>query len=150
LRLPEDIETALGWYQDPEVLFYSEGPGVTGFNRTRIERMYRWLLDRGEVFFIEVEGFEGTWQPVGDVALCETMIPIVIGEAQYRNRGVGSHALAQVIEVARDHGWTKLVAHKIFSYNLRSMQLFEKAGFVRTATRMDENGQSYAVYEKML
>ncbi len=80
LRLPEDIETALGWYQDPEVLFYSEGPGVTGFNRTRIERMYRWLLGRGEVFFIEVEGFEGTWQPVGDVALCETMIPIVIGE----------------------------------------------------------------------
>lgn len=148
LNLPEDIEIAVPWYADPEVLYFSEGPGVQAFDRIRIEKMYRWLSDRGHVFVIEV--FDETWRPVGDAALSETLMPIVIGDAQYRNRGVGSQALQLLIDVARSRGWTKLVAHKIFAYNARSMKLFEKAGFVRTGTGVDDREQEYVRYEKML
>lgn len=148
LNLPDDIEVAIPWYADQEVLCFSEGPGVQAFDRIRIEKMYRWLSDRGHVFVIEV--FDETWRSVGDAALCEALMPIVIGDVKYRNRGVGSQALQLLIEAARSRGWTKLVAHKIFSYNARSMKLFEKAGFVRTGTGIDDQEQAYVRYEKML
>jgi RimJ/RimL family protein N-acetyltransferase len=148
LNLPQDIEIALPWYADPEVLYFSEGPSVPPFDKARIEKMYRWLSERGHVFVIEV--FDETWRPVGDAALCETLMPIVIGDAQYRNRGVGSQALQLLIDAARSRGWRKLVAHKIFAYNARSMKLFEKAGFVRTDTGVDDQEQAYFRYEKTL
>ncbi len=148
LHLPEDIETALPWYADPEVLYFSEGPGVPAFDRARIEKMYRWLSERGDVFVIEV--LDETWRPVGDAALCATLMPIVIGDARYRNRGIGRQVLTLLIDVARSRGWTKLVAHKIFAYNERSMKLFENAGFVRTGTGVDDQEQAYVRYEKTL
>ena len=100
LNLPDDIEVAVPWYADQEVLYFSEGPGVQACDRIRIEKMCRWLSDRGHVFVIEI--FDETWRPVGDAALCETLMPIVIGDVKYRNRGVGSQALQRLIEVARD------------------------------------------------
>ena len=35
LHLPEDIETAVSWYADQEVLYFSEGQSVPTFDRIR-------------------------------------------------------------------------------------------------------------------
>jgi RimJ/RimL family protein N-acetyltransferase len=147
LTLPDDIDRATPWYADPDVLYFSEGTTVP-FDTARIEGMYRWLSARGQVFIIEV--FDGGWIPVGDISLCENLIPIVIGDPRYRGRGVGSRALGLLIEEAKKLGWTKLIAHQIFSYNHRSLKLFEKYGFRKTDTGVDRDGREFFRYEKEL
>ncbi|PSR23493.1 MAG: hypothetical protein C7B45_02850 [Sulfobacillus acidophilus] len=115
LNVAEDVNLALSWYADPEVLYFSEGANAGRFDAARVERMYRWLLHKGRVFIVEV--FDEGWRAVGDVALCPELMPIVIGDPQYRNRGVGTQVLCLLIEEARRSGWTKLVAHKVYRYN---------------------------------
>lgn len=148
LDLPGDIDRAVPWYSDPDVLFFSEGPGVLPFDRTRIENMYRWLSTRGQVFIIEV--LDGQWLPVGDASLCENLMPIVIGDSRYQNRGVGSQVLRLLIEKAQELGWSHLIAHQIYSYNIRSIKLFEKFGFTKTETGINKQGQEFFRYEKWL
>ncbi len=147
LTLPDDIALAMPWYADPDVLHFSEGTTVP-FDADRIEGMYRWLSVRGQVFIIEV--CDGGWTAVGDISLCENLMPIVIGDARYRGRGVGSQALGLLIEEAKTLGWTKLVAHQIFSFNERSLKLFEKFGFRKTDTGVDSQGREFFRYEKEL
>ncbi|QQE81026.1 GNAT family N-acetyltransferase [Alicyclobacillus sp. SO9] len=148
LALPGDVETAASWYANPEVLYFSEGAKVPPFSKHRIENMYRWLSEKGTVYIIEV--FEGKWVPVGDAALCKDLIPIVIGDNRYRNRGIGSRVLELLIEDAITLGWNTLIAHKVFSYNTPSIKLFEKYGFIRTFVGVDENGEMFFRYEKSL
>lgn len=52
------------------------------------ERMCRYLNDHAELYMIEVRGAHG-WQTIGDVALAPDVLPIVIGEAEWRSRGIG-------------------------------------------------------------
>ncbi len=148
LDLPGDIDLAVPWYSDPEVLYFSEGIGVLPFDKARIENMYQWLSARGQVFIIEV--FDARWIAVGDASLCENLMPIVIGDSRYHSRGVGSQVLSLLIEKAQELGWRRLVAHQIYSYNTRSIKLFEKFGFVKTETGVDKNGQECFRYEKTL
>lgn len=148
LSLPDDVELALPWYADTEALYFSEGPEAKPFDGQRLIKMYEWLSRQGQVFIIEV--MEERWTAIGDATLCEGMIPIVIGDGRYRGRGIGSHVLALLIQEARLRGWEKLVAHKIYSYNTRSRKLFEKHGFIRMNSGVDENGTAYHRYEKRL
>lgn len=147
LTLPDDIDLAIPWYADPDVLYFSEGT-TEPFDTTRIHGMYRWLSERGQVFIIEV--FDEDWIPVGDISLCANLIPIVIGDPRYRGRGVGSQALGLLIEEATRLGWSKLIAHQIFSYNHRSLKLFQKFGFQKTETGVDSQGREFFRYEKDL
>lgn len=100
------------------------------------------------VYIIEV--FDGGCLPVGDVALREDLMPIVIGDRRYRHRGVGSSVLKLLIEEAKRLGWRKLIAHKIFAYNTPSIKLFEKYGFVKMSSQVEEDGQEFFRYEKIL
>lgn len=146
LKLPDDIKWAQPWYSDPEVLYLSEGPTSPPFDAARVERMYQYLAERGDVYIIEV--YDQVWRPVGDITLTDNdMTPIVIGEARYRNHGVGTEALQLLIEKARQKHLGKLVAHAIFQYNPRSARLFEKCGFKRTASGVDSHGQAFWRYE---
>lgn len=148
LQLPQDVALALPWYNDPETLYFAEGPNVAAFDAQRIAKMYEWLSQKGQVYIIEVRA--GHWQAVGDATLCQDLIPIVIGDPQFRNRGVGTQTLQLLIEKARQQGWTTLVAHKIYTYNTRSIRMFEKCGFVQTATGVDDNGETFVRFEKFL
>ncbi|MCI0184911.1 hypothetical protein MM817_03208 [Acidibacillus sp. S0AB] len=148
LILPDDVEIAIPWYTDAEVLYFSEGPNVAPFDYNRIEKMYKWLSQRGQVYIIEV--FDGGWVPVGDVTLCEELIPIVVGDNRYRRRGVGSRVIELLIEKAKGFGWSKLTAHKIFAYNTPSIKLFENHGFIKTSSETDEDGHEFFRYERKL
>lgn len=90
LRNPDKIEwnTALPWYQNPKVLYFSEGVTDKVYDIETINRMYSYLSSIGELYFIE--SFEdGIWKPIGDVTLSEKNMPIAIGEEKYWDKGIG-------------------------------------------------------------
>ena len=94
VRLDAPPAAALSWYQDPETLWMVDGKREP-YTPERLARMYDWLAERGELWFIEVRD-EGTgvgWRPVGDVTLCPSDLPIVIGEKDQRARHVGRRVI---------------------------------------------------------
>lgn len=140
-RLPEDIALAVAWYQDPEVLHFSEGEGVGPYDEAVVGRMYEHFLDRGTMFIVEVEMGDGRWHPIGDAALCRDTLPIVIGDPNYRSHGYGRRVLALIIEQARVLGWDELRVGKVFDYNERSLRLYAGAGFEVTGNDVDDAGR---------
>ena len=44
IRLPGNLTITLPWYQDEEVLYFSEGEGTTPYDLTTIKRMYNYLI----------------------------------------------------------------------------------------------------------
>ncbi|HWI66755.1 MAG TPA: GNAT family protein [Symbiobacteriaceae bacterium] len=138
--LPDDVSHALPWYRDPEVLYGSEGVDVAPYDFDGILGMYKYLTGIGELYIVEVAGPDG-WLPVGDVTLAPHTLPIVIGDAAYRSKGLGKRVIALLVERARSLGWERLAVKSIYTYNLRSRRLFEGAGFRITRTWVDERGQ---------
>ena len=97
----------------------------------RLARMYEWLAERGEPWFIEVrdEGTEGGWRAVGDVMLCPGDLPIVIGEKDQRSHHVGRRVIEALCERARELGWREVLVDEIYSWNVASQRCFSAAGF---------------------
>ncbi len=81
----EDVHCAIPWYQDKEVLYFSEGNGTEPYDIHTISRMYSHLSQVGELYMIEICHNE-EWLPIGDVTLSREMVPIVIGEQDFRGR----------------------------------------------------------------
>jgi len=140
------------WYNDPEVLYYSEGDDVTGYSLNEIQEIYR-----GEdpltrfCFIIEYAG-----QPIGACWLqrmnmehllrqfshqdCRR-IDLVIGEKDYWNQGIG----AEVIELLTDFGFQVKQVDAIFGcsiadYNPRSRRAFEKNGYILLQENREADG----------
>ena len=119
---------ALGWYQDEELVYLVDGVREP-YTLEKLGHMYRWLDERGELYFIEAMQ-DGQWRPIGDVTLMPDDLPIVIGEAEYRGKGVGGHVLRALIARGREIGLARLSVQMIYHYNAASLRCFEKAGFV--------------------
>ncbi|WP_239551651.1 GNAT family N-acetyltransferase [Streptococcus saliviloxodontae] len=106
----------------------------------KLERMYRYLDQHGELFFIDV--LKGSdWLPIGDVCLSPENLPIVIGDAAYRGQGIGSKVLSFLISRAREKGFAKLFIQEIYDENKASQRLFKSLGF--KACFKTEKGSSY-------
>ena len=149
LRLPADLEVALPWYADPEVLQFSEGGADEPYSVATVRQTYEVLASKGEVFIIEADAGNG-WRPIGDVTLGEDGIPITIGDPPYRSRGFGTRTLALLVARARALGWDKLVTNPILLSNERSLRMFERAGFVRDEFVRDESGDGAVTMRKAL
>ena len=121
-------QVALPWYQDPEVLRFSEG-GEPPYDRARLRRMYDVLSTKGELYLIELREADG-WRAIGDAALLPDDVPIVIGRPEDRSRGLGGEVLQLLLHRARALGWTQLRTGSIHPANARSRRMFERAGFV--------------------
>lgn len=119
---------ALKWYQDRELVYLVDGVREP-YTPEKLGQMYRWLNERGELYFIEALR-DGLWRPIGDVTLMPDDLPIVIGEAEYRGKGVGGRVLRALIERGRALGYARLGVQMIYHYNTASLRCFEKAGFV--------------------
>ena len=137
-----DADRAVAWYQDPEVLAGSEGPGTPPFDRERVLRMYRFLESIGELFMIEVRSDSG-WVLVGDVTLAPATLPIVIGEKAYRHQGVATRVLTLLIQRAKERGLSSLQAKHIWIENVASRRLFARAGFEEVEVGTDTQGRSF-------
>jgi len=138
-RIPDDVDAALPWYADREVLDGAEGEGTPPYDRDTVIRMFRYLEERGELYLIEIR--EGdAWRPVGDAALLPDSVPIVIGSAGHRGKGLGTRVLRLLIERAIALGRSELTAATIYTTNERSLRLYEGAGFVRQELTTPEDG----------
>jgi RimJ/RimL family protein N-acetyltransferase len=124
----EYVRLALPWYQDPEVLKFSEG-GEPPYDAARVGRMYDMLSDKGELYLIEVREDAG-WRVVGDAALLPDDLPIVIGRPEDRERGFGGEVLQLLLLRARESGRTQLLTAGIHPDNVRSLRMFGRAGFI--------------------
>lgn len=150
LIIPDDIPVACVWYQDAELVHFSEGDYVA-YDEDTVVRMYRWLSNRGFLFLIEYRPIvSSAWIPIGDAALCRDMVPIAIGDKAHRSRGIGTRVLRLLISEARACGWDKVIAHKIFIDNIRSIRMYERCGFRRVSMDIDHAGRPFYRYERIL
>ncbi len=145
VKLPADISIAVPWYQDPEVLYYSEGKDVSPYNYKIVEKMYKTLSSEGELYIIEIFT-NGEWLPIGDVTLSKDDLPIVIGVKNYRSKGIGKRVLCLIIKRAKELGWKKLKVKKVLGYNKRSKHLFESVGF-QSYIEYSEEGEKFWRFE---
>lgn len=138
LRKPEPSQwaMALPWYQDPQVLRFSEGTDQP-YDMEVVNRMYEYLQEIGELYFIEIK--EGDqWLPIGDVTLADTTMPVTIGIPKYWGQGIGRKAIIRLLDRARDLGYKTIKLKKIYHYNQRSQRMFQAVGFKKIAE--DETG----------
>ena len=130
-RFDGAYDFALEWYQDPEVVWLVDGVREP-YSPEKLKRMYEYLDKAGELYFIEALK-DGVFVPIGDVTLWQDDMPIVIGDAGYRGRGVGRRVVAALIERGRALGWKKLRVDEIYHYNVASQTCFQRAGFKETS-----------------
>lgn len=140
-KVTQDCAFALAWYQDPETLLLVDGDD-TPYTMERLLRMYRYLSDRGEAWFIEVKTDAG-FEPIGDVTFWQEDLPIVIGPKQWRGRGIGGRVLRALIARGKELGFPCLKVREIYDYNTGSRRLFESVGFRQC--RKTAKGASYSL-----
>lgn len=118
---------AYGWYQDPDTLWMVNADR-TPYSKEQTDRMYAYLNDHGELYFIELLQ-AGEFVPVGDVTFWDDDMPIVIGPPECRGKGIGRRVVQALIERGRSLGFSKLSAGDIYDWNLPSRTLFTSMGF---------------------
>ncbi len=118
---------ALEWYQDEETLMLVDGANEP-YDLDRLGRMYRYLEARGELYFIEVKSEQG-YEPIGDVTFWQQDMPIVIGQPEYRGKGIGRKVIAKLVQRAKTLGYDTIYVNEIYSYNVGSKKMFTGIGF---------------------
>lgn len=118
---------AFEWYQDSNTVMFVDGH-ADPYNLIQLDRMYSYLNEHGELYFIEVLE-DGHFKPIGDVTFSRDDMPIVIGEAKYRGRGIGKLVITSLIDRAKTQGYHQLAVREIYDWNIHSQALFESCGF---------------------
>ncbi len=136
----EEWKVALPWYENPKVLYYSEGLIQGIYDMEIVNRMYGYLSSIGELYFIEILE-KDTWIPIGDITLSEKNMPIIIGDEKYWGRGIGKKSVLALIDRAKSIKLDKIQIPTIYKYNERSKNLFISIGFIKV--KEDENSEFY-------
>lgn len=126
-RFDGNFAFALPWYQDLELVYLVDGK-KDPYTMERLEQMYRYLDDQGELYFVEVLESCG-YRPIGDVTFWKDDLPIVIGEPDYRGKGIGRSVIAALVERGRALGYDTLWVDEIYDFNEGSRRCFESVGF---------------------
>jgi len=122
---------AVEWYQDAETLRLIGGNTVP-YDAEKVARMYRYLDNKGELYFIEIlDG--GYFRPIGDVTWWKDDMPIVIGDASCRGRGIGRRVIGALVNRARSLGFASLGVDEIYHFNAASRRMFEACGFTKSS-----------------
>lgn len=118
---------ALPWYQDPETVYLVDGVREP-YTPEKLDRMYAYLEGCGELYWIEAAE-DGLWRPIGDVTFWRDDMPIVIGDRQYRGRGIGRQVVTALVRRGQSLGYDWLRVREIYDCNAASRRCFEAAGF---------------------
>ena len=130
---------ALAWYQDEETVWLVDG-NRNPYNSERLAGMYNYLNEAGELYFVEI--IENcTYKPIGDVSFWQEDMPIVIGDPNYRGKGIGRRVILTLIQRGKLLGYDRLEVGEIYDWNEGSRRCFESVGF--TAYEKTEKGHSY-------
>ena len=130
---------ALTWYQDEETVWLVDG-NRNPYTVERLEGMYRYLNNAGELYFTEVLE-NGIYKPIGDVTFWQEDMPIVIGDPNYRGKEIGRRVILSLIQRGKMLGYDRLEVGEIYSWNVGSRRCFESVGF--TPYEKTEKGHSY-------
>ena len=98
------------------------------YREETLKCMYEYLNKQGELYFIEVMEND-TYKPIGDVCFWKDDMPIVIGEKDYRGKGIATKVLSFLIERGKILGFDSLRVNEIYEFNTASRRCFEKLGF---------------------
>lgn len=120
-------EFAFDWYQDEETVYLVDGVRKP-YSEETLQCMYEYLNKQGELYFIEVAEND-TYKPIGDVCFWKDDMPIVIGEKNYRGKGIATKVISALIERGRILGFDSLRVNEIYEFNTASRRCFEKLGF---------------------
>ena len=109
-------ETALPWYQDPDVCKQVDNRD-TPYDAELLHRMYDYLCANGDCYYIE---YEGTL--VGDVSLQDNAeIAIVVSKA-FQNQHIGRRCVLEMIKLAGEKGMERVKAN-ISPFNTQSQRM---------------------------
>lgn len=133
---------AFDWYQDEETVKLVDGVGAKRYDFNKLKRMYEYLNTKGELYYIEILD-DRKFVPIGDVTFWKEDMPIVIGNKNYRGKGIGKKVIKVLLERARELGYKEIKVREIYVYNIASQKLFESMGFKKTGCTKD--GFSYAL-----
>ncbi|WP_202621503.1 GNAT family N-acetyltransferase [Anaerocolumna sedimenticola] len=134
------FDFAFQWYQDEETVRLVDGEYATVYDMEKLHRMYDYLNNHGELYFIEILKLN-EYIPIGDVTFWQEDIPIVIGDKRYRNCGIGTLVIRTLIKRAISIGFKTIYVNEIYDYNEVSRALFLRNGF--NAYKKTERGSAY-------
>lgn len=133
---------AFDWYQDEDTVKLVDGLNAKKYDFNTLKSMYQYLNNVGELYFIEIlENNE--FIPIGDVTFWKDDMPIVIGDKNYRNKGIGKKVIEALIGRAKELGYQEIKVREIYTYNIASQRLFESVGFKKSGNTA--NGFSYTL-----
>jgi len=135
-----DFDIVARWFEDPEVLHYSEGKENPNYSRAEIEGIYGGVAEQGSLLFM-IETTEGrvigeTWlqpmnmergkkQPPDDA----WRIDIMIGEKEYWGKGYGRRVVWLLLRHAFEVlGADRVAAMSVFEFNEHSLRMFQACG----------------------
>ena len=119
-------ETALAWYQDPDVCKQVDNIDHV-YSPELLERMYAFLSTHGACYYIEYNGIL-----VGDVTLRDNAEVCIVVCKEYQNRHIGRRCIENMLSLARQKGLTEVTA-KIYAFNTQSQRMFESVGFQKVS-----------------
>jgi GNAT superfamily N-acetyltransferase len=138
-KFDDNYSFAYSWYQDENTVKLVDGVS-TKYDYDTLTKMYNYLNDRGELYFIEVYNGQ-KFIPIGDVTFCRDDLPIVIGDENYRNKGIGKLVIDALIQRAKQLDFNCIKVREVYDFNIGSKRLFESMGFKKyTKTNL---GYSY-------
>lgn len=148
---PEDLETYTRWMNDPEVTVgLGNHSGIYSLLKEK-ESLEHMATSKDSVNLAIID--KASNQLIGNCGLMDINhlyrrgdLGIFIGEADFRNRGYGTEAMALLL----DFGFRVLNLHNInlkyFSFNKRGEKAYLKLGFKEVGRRRESviyNGQFY-------
>lgn len=132
---------ALGWYQDEDMVYMVDGV-KKAYDMEWLTRMYQYLAKAGELYFIEIQE-NGRFIPIGDVTFWQDDMPIVIGDARYRGRGIGRKVISALVQRGKSLGFDYISVSEIYDWNTPSRRCFKSVGF--QAYEKTEKGAKYTL-----
>jgi RimJ/RimL family protein N-acetyltransferase len=142
-----DWDILLAWNNDREVLHYTEGDDVSGYDLLQVQDIYRTVSQTAYCFLAKVGD-----RPIGECWLQEMnlerilreyphkkcrRIDLMIGEKGYRGRGLGTQMIGLLTSFAFAQGTDLVFGCDIADYNIASLRAFRKAGY-SAAARIEE------------
>ena len=138
-KYDKNHDFALSWYLDEETVWLVDGDKDL-YTPELLRKMYTHQDTHGELYFIEVRENDN-WRPVGDVCLSTDDVAIVIGEKDFRGKGVGRAVVSALVERARSLGWKQVRVGDVYDFNAGSRHMFTSLEFREEAKT--EKGHSY-------
>ena len=133
------FDFALEWYQDEDMIYMVDGVR-SAYDMDRLARMYVYLNKAGELYFIEILENE-SYKPIGDVTFWQDDMPIVIGDPNFRGKGIGRKVISALVQRGRSLGFDYVSVGEIYDWNEPSRRCCESVSF--RAYEKTEKGAKY-------